>query len=219
MIKYHKIQTLFHRDPENKHKTLLEGVWSEPEFEFLQHNEWVFTEKIDGTNIRILWEGDNIHFGGKSDNAQINAKLVAALRAQFDGREDAFAQAFAETFEEGETPQVCLYGEGYGAGIQKGGGNYCHNQAFVLFDIKIGPWWLQRQDVEDVANKLDLDVAPIIGKGTLWDMIAMCKQGFNSLWGDFAAEGIVARPATELCRRNGKRIITKLKIRDYASQN
>ena len=215
MIKYTKIQTLFFRDPKNNNKTLMEGVFTLPEFEYLQNNEWIFTEKVDGTNIRILWEGDGIQFGGKSDNAQIHAKLVDALRAQFDGKEDEFFEAFKQGLEEGETPQVCLYGEGYGAGVQKCGGNYRQDQGFVLFDVKVGPWWLQRTDVEDIASKLGLDIVPIIGSGTLWDMVGRCKDGITSLWGNFPAEGIVARPATELCQRNGKRIITKLKSKDY----
>ena len=51
MIQYHKIQTVFKRDPETKFKTLLMGEYSLPEFEYLKNNEWVFTEKIDGTKV------------------------------------------------------------------------------------------------------------------------------------------------------------------------
>ena len=89
---------------------------------------------------------------------------------------------------------MCLYGEGYGARIQ-GGGNYNPNGVdFVLFDILIGEWWLQRKDVEDVATKLGITVVPIIGIGTLIEAVARVKQGFNSTWGNFSAEGIVVKP-------------------------
>ncbi len=54
MREYHKIQTVFLRDPETNHRTLLEGQYAEPAFEFLAGNRWVFTEKVDGTNIRII---------------------------------------------------------------------------------------------------------------------------------------------------------------------
>jgi len=37
----------------------------------------------------------------------------------------------------------------------------------------------------------------------------------ESVWGDFQAEGIVARPGVELFDRAGRRIITKLKCRDF----
>jgi len=39
--------------------------------------------------------------------------------------------------------------------------------------------------------------------------------GFMSAWGEFKAEGIVARPSIELIARNGKRIITKIKHKDF----
>jgi len=53
MSEYPKIQSIFKRD-ELTHKFLSE--FSLPEFEYLQLNIWEFTEKIDGTNIRIIWD-------------------------------------------------------------------------------------------------------------------------------------------------------------------
>ncbi len=55
MNEYHKIQSIYLRDPETKHKRFLIGQWTLPEFEYLADNEWSFTEKVDGTNIRIYW--------------------------------------------------------------------------------------------------------------------------------------------------------------------
>ena len=83
MKEYHKIQTVFKRDMENKGKTLLIGQWTLPEFEYLAGNQWVYTEKVDGTNIRIMFDGDKVSFGGKTDNAAIPAKLVERLRERF----------------------------------------------------------------------------------------------------------------------------------------
>ena len=209
MNEYHKIQTLFKRDMERNGKTLLEGQWTLPEFEFLAGNTWVFTEKVDGTNIRVMIQDGAVSFGGKTDNAQIPAFLVRRLEEYFLPQ----TAALVESFPEGG----CLYGEGYGARIQKGGGNYRADQDFVLFDVKVGDWWLQRAAVQDVAAKFGLDVVPVIGCGTLKEMIAMVQYGFNSTWGPFEAEGVVARPAVELKCRDGKRIITKLKHRDFAA--
>lgn len=209
MKEYHKIQTLFKRDMENGAK-LIPGDWTTPELDFLQNNAWVFTEKVDGTNIRIMYDGQDIVFGGKTDDAQIPAFLVQRLDTLF--KTITQREKFKEIFPDGT---ACLYGEGYGAKIQKGGGNYKSTQDFVLFDVKVGDWWLQRTDVEDVAQKLGIDVVPIIGEGTLNEAIEIAKTGFNSQWGAFAAEGIVARPKTELKSRNGHRIITKIKHRDF----
>ena len=216
MKEYHKIQTVFKRDPENKFRTLLEGDYALPEFAYLADNEWVFTEKVDGTNIRVMCanyqeEGKayGVTFGGKTDAAQIPAFLVSKLEQRFHVIEQR--HKLARIFPDGG----CLYGEGYGAKIQKGGGNYRADQDFVLFDVKAGDWWLDRHNVEDVAEKLGLDVAPIIGSGTLSDMVNMVREGFKSQWGDFTAEGVVARPLEGLRTRHGHRLITKIKHKDF----
>ncbi len=207
MKKYHKIQTVYDRDPENNFKTILEGQYSLPEFIYLQDNIWSFSEKLDGTNIRIMFDGEKITFGGKSDDSQIPGQLFNNLNSQFLPQMDLFKNNFPEN--------VCLYGEGVGAKIQKGGGNYSKEQKFVLFDVLIGDWLLRRADVEYIAGLFGLETAPIIGNGTLLQMVELAKIGFNSNWGDFLAEGIVARPAVELKARNGNRIITKIKYKDF----
>ena len=210
MKKYHKIQTVFLRDPETKYRSLIYGEFATPEFKYLQNNDWIWTEKVDGTNIRVMWDGKkDITFGGKTDQAQIPAYLVNRLNDLFRPLIVDFRNILADT-------ETCLYGEGYGAKIQKGGGNYKRDgQDFVLFDIKIAEWWLERENVEDIAAKLNISIVPIIGTGTLGEMVEFARAGFKSKWGDFMAEGIVARPATELIARDGKRIITKVKHRDF----
>lgn len=211
MKQYHKIQTCFKRD--EKTKKIIENDWSLSEFEYLKDNIWVFTEKVDGTNIRVMWDGITVTFGGKSDNAQMPVFLLYKLQELFEGINKK--QLFIEKFGT-EITEVCLYGEGYGAKIQKGGGNYNPDGVdFVLFDVKIGDWWLKRNDVEDIANHFGIKVVPIIGEGTLVDAIEMTRKGIKSQWGDFTAEGIVARPKTELKTRKGERLITKIKHVDF----
>jgi len=211
MKEYHKIKTVFLRDPQNKFKTLLEGQYSMPEFQYLANNEWTFTEKVDGTNIRVIWnhETRQISFLGKTDNAQIPPFLLKSLDNLF--KPNQFQDYFPEI-------SLCLYGEGYGAKIQKAGSNYRLDQSFVLFDVKINDWWLKREDVEDISRKFNIDVVPIVGYGTLEEMINLVKSRFKSAWSlgeGFIAEGIVARPMIELKTRGGERIITKLKYKDY----
>jgi hypothetical protein len=206
---YHKIQSIFKRDMTSKRKTLIVGDWTLPEFEYLAGNQWGFTEKVDGTNIRVIFNEGKVTFGGRTEDAQIPAQLVTRLNERFL----PLAAKLAEVFPDGS---AVLYGEGYGAKIQKGGGNYRADQDFVLFDVKCGDWWLQRVDVEDVAQKLRVDVVPIIGEGTLHDAVARAKAGIPSTWGNFQAEGIVARPKTELKTRAGHRLIAKIKCRDFA---
>lgn len=206
MKEYHKIQTVFMRDLENKYKTLLEGQFSLPEFEYLANNEWVFTEKVDGTNIRVIFLRDEIVFYGKTDDSQVPSFLFNRLQKMFLPQKEKLAEMFPNG--------VCLYGEGYGNKIQCGR-KYSQEQDFVLFDVKIGDFWLKRPSVEDIAENLGIKVVPIIGSGTLYEMVDLTRKGFDSVWGNFKAEGIVARPAVELFSRNGERIITKIKTRDF----
>jgi len=210
MREYHKIQTVFKRDPDTKFKTLLEGQYSLDEFEYLKNNLWLWTEKVDGTNIRVMWDKERITFGGKSDNAQIPAYLITRLQELFPL--DKFKMLYPEI-------PMCLYGEGYGAKIQKGGGKYKSDGVdFVLFDVKIEEWWLQKENVEDIAQKLSIDIVPMWGMGTIEEAIRMTREGFQSKWGDFQAEGLVLRPNCELKTRKGNRIITKIKHKDFSNQ-
>ena len=208
MEEYHKIKTVWLRAPETNFKTLLENEWATPEFKYLQNNQWTFTEKVDGTNIRVQWEGQGVsRFGGRTDRAQIPAHLVASLQDLFP--EGKLSDVF------GDTPYT-LYGEGYGAKIQKGGGDYIQDGcSFILFDVRCGGHWLQREDVEDIASRLGIEVVPIIGMGTLHDAIDLVRGGFSSKLKSSTPEGIVMRPSTELTCRGGKRIISKLKCKDF----
>lgn len=215
MRKYHKIQSVFKRDPETKFKTLIENDFSMPEFEYLADNKWVFTEKVDGTNIRFLWDGENFDIRGKTDNADIPPMLKTSLVEIGSRLKLLFRDKFKKGSDE-DTMNVCFYGEGYGNRIQSAGKLYNpKNTSFVLFDININGWWLERENVEEIANEMRLDIVPIIGTGSLWDGIDMVRKGFNSKWGDFIAEGIVARPVIELRSRRGDRIITKIKHKDF----
>ncbi len=215
MSEYHKIQTVYLRDPATKHRTLLEGQWALPVFDYLQNNPWTFTEKVDGTNIRVMLDRMTVGFAGRTNEAQMPPNLAKALVALFN--DDNMNAAFPDSGATEES-MVVLYGEGYGATIQKGGGNYLPTPSFCLFDVTVGGIFLERHNVEDVAAKLNLSVAPVIGEGTLHEMIEMARAGIMSHWGPFNAEGIVARPKCEMQTRMGQRVITKIKCRDFASK-
>jgi hypothetical protein len=210
MNEYTKINTIWKRDERGR---IIEGDYATPELAFLANLDWEWTEKVDGTNVRVGWDGNSIEFGGRTANAQMPTKLIAALRDLFPD-----TARFAEAF--GESPAV-LYGEGYGAGIQGGGGNYSPVQTFVLFDVAVGPWWLERENVADVALKFGLDTVPVITHGSLAAASEMVKAGIQSTWGNperstgFLMEGLVGRPAVTLFSRKGERIMAKIKTRDF----
>lgn len=214
MQQYHKINSVFKRDTSKKGNPMIMWDWSEPEYELLKDHEWVFTEKIDGTNIRVMWDGntETVKFGGKTDNAQIPTKLLEHLIATFTVEKlyDVFGDM-----------QVCLYGEGYGKGIQKAGVLYSDEQKFVLFDVKIGSVYLETHNIVDVAFKLGIQIVPIVEDCTLTEAIELIQEGYYSSFydigeksGNFLAEGLVGVPKGNFYTRLGRRIITKIKTKD-----
>jgi len=204
MKEYHKIQSVFKREQTKPNKLII-GKYTLPEFEYLKDNQWIWTEKVDGTNIRIMWDGENVRFGGRTERAQIPAHLVARLQDLFP----------VEKFQ--GLGAMCLYGEGYGSKIQKVGSSYIPDDVdFILFDVRVGEWWLKRDTVEDIAIQLSIDVVPIVGQGTIAEAIDVVSNGFRSRLGNLDAEGLVLKPEVELFTRNGQRIITKIKTRDFS---
>ena len=206
MKEYHKIQTVYLRDPATKHKTLLEGQFAKPEFEYLKDAKWVFTEKVDGTNIRVQWDGEKVTFNGRTDRATTPPTLLKKLDELFP----------REAFVASELPPLCLYGEGYGLKIQKGGGNYIPDGvSFILFDVNIDGTWLEQHNVEDIGNTLVIKTVPVIGKGTLLEGVEMVRQGYDSHLCKAPPEGLVMRPEVALFNRKGERVIAKIKVKDF----
>lgn len=210
-MEYHKIQSVFLRDPANKHKSFLMGQYSEPAFEYLADCQWEWTEKIDGTNVRVIWDGKAVKFGGRTDDAQMPVFLMDRLQEAFPA--ESLSRVFPDV-KDGAT--VILYGEGYGAKIQKGGGLYKPDGVdFILFDVLYGNNFFERPSVDDVAENLGISSVGVVLQTTITDAIRLVKEGFQSRIGTAQAEGLVGRPKTELRDRLGKRVITKIKTRDF----
>ena len=207
-MEYTKIPNIYKREEFGKNK-LIEGEFSSPELEYLVGNKWVWTEKVDGTNIRVMWDGHAVTFGGRTEKAQIPTHLVNKLNELFGGtnKEEIFEQKF------GETP-VILFGEGYGEKIQTGGGKYGPVN-FILFDAFCGGMWLKRESVEDIAHTFNIRCVPIVGEGNLLSAVEYVRKHPKSALKEDEMEGIVCRPLHELSDRRGNRIIVKIKCRDF----
>lgn len=219
MQTYHKIQSIFYRDPENNYKTFIEGKFSDSAFETLQDIHWDFTEKVDGTNIRIGWDGLGVKFGGRTDKAQFPGQLFMYLN-------EYFTDALLSSVFQG-AGSITLIGEGFGGRIQKMSKTYGDEQRFILFDVFVEPCenhplgiWLERNDVEDVARQLNIPFAPVVFSMPLMEGYEILKTqpDYSSLISETGEpmEGFVARPQTELRNRFGSRIITKIKGKDFA---
>ena len=203
-MEYHKIETLYERDP--KTFKVRPGELKNPTYGLLK--SWQFTEKIDGTNIRCIWQDGKLTFGGRSDNAQIHADLIKHLYETVTV--DKMREVFPDT-------NAIIYGEGFGAGIQKGA-NYGPTKRFIVFDVLAADkWWLNWENTCDVAGKLNLPVVPFLGEMTLEQATDMVRAGFQSKLngGKMKAEGLVGRPLETLFDKKGARLILKLKTNDF----
>ena len=212
MFKYPKIETLFNRDEKFK---VTEEIRL-PEFENIKN--WLITEKIDGTNIRIIYTPEEkLIFRGRTDNASIPTFLLEELQNIFTI--EKIKSILNNPIEKG----LCLYGEGYGAKIQKGGGNYNQYNSFRLFDIWIDSCWLEWDSVVEIAEKLGIKTVPLLGVAPMNIKEAIVFLG-RFLFSEVAneegiaghkAEGIVARAYPTMLFRNGIPIKWKLKVKDY----
>ena len=216
MVEYPKIPTVWKRDPGTNHKTLIENAWATPEIEWLKDADWVWTEKVDGTNIRLMWNAGETHpdesaasIAGRTDRADIPAGIMA----WFDDFKDALCD-WCETLV--GVKQVCLYGEGYGAYIQKGH-LYRRDQSFILFDVRINEHWSNFDAVCSIARQLNIDHVPIVETGPLIYAIERTTSVMPSKLKGAArdGEGLVMRPMFEIQNRAGNRIVTKVKRKDF----
>lgn len=157
----------------------------------------------------MAWDGHRVSYGGRTERASIPAHLMNKLVELFGTAEaeQLFEQKFGET-------EVVLYGEGYGPKIQNGDA-YREDVSFILFDVLVGNIWLKRESVEDIARAFGIDVVPIVLTGTLSDAVAFVKTHPKSTMGTADMEGIVGRPTVELKDRMGKRLIVKVKVKDF----
>jgi hypothetical protein len=242
---YQKIQTVFKRDEKNV--IMPYGELTQPEFDFLRSLPWRCEEKIDGTNIRIevekyestLRKGDEeipgvgfiVAYKGKTDNADIHPNLLKHLQDTYPTDKvlaslglkefipvEEWADHKWQTID--DIPQLyTIYGEGYGAKIQKSGGNYLsQSNGFIVFDVKVDDLYLLCPARDEIAAKLGAPVVPFIGMMTLDEAIQYVRTGFKSRIAenpDFMAEGLVIRNELGLKTRRGERIITKLKTCDF----
>lgn len=207
---YHKIETPYERDVDGT-KKLIEGKFRSKYVQFLRNCDWIFTEKIDGTNIRVCWDGHTFIFKGRTDKANLPAGLVIRLQQLFlnNEMEELVEQMFGER-------EVMFIGEGYGAGIQAVGKDYIPDgQDFILFDVCVEGKYLDHDNVVEIATALGLKMVPVVLTGTIDDAVALVKSDPVSIVGTCVMEGVVGRLPINMYDNRGNRMIVKIKCHDF----
>lgn len=221
-MKYPKIETLFDRN-ENTFK-VVEGKFRRPEFSLI--SQWLVTEKIDGTNVRVeVYSDGSVLYKGHTDKAQMQTTLIEWLQTALPPSK--FEGVFELDQHEEPKLSAVLYGEGYGVKIQKGGNYRNSGVSFRLFDVAVfgesRVYWLDWKDTVDVASKLGIDTAPFLGVGDLVTCVDWGKSPVRSLVSsaengnpDYIREGIIAKTEPPLFNKVGQRLMWKLKVKDFA---
>ena len=223
---YPKTENLFARDPETG---ILITEFRKPEFYAV--DQWRVTEKINGMNIRIAFLPDgDVFIGGKTDRAQLPGKLMVYLTTQIAPLMERISWLRGPLDDPEHDPEcephpIILYGEGYGAGIQKGHG-YNPEQRFCLFDVLYANQWLDWEQMQKVARILTVPLVPMLGVKSTERICSLFSSPFapntnNSYVAlsenpsePYDWEGIVAVAEPALFNQYGERVKFKLKLKD-----
>lgn len=139
--------------------------------------------------------------------------------------------------------KVTIYGEGYGGNIHSGG-RYSKTEKFIVFDIEVQttaesvPLYLLRPSVDDICPKLGLDLVHTYGLMTISEAELIIENIAHNVYANKMAnpslyapdispfsnnsedptlviEGFVLKSPCGLKTRQGKPLVTKIKVKDY----
>lgn len=226
MKSYPSIETVYVRDKETN--LLRFGEIRNPELSCV--SSWTVSEKIDGTNVRVIYTLGGVEVKGRTDKAQLPPGLYDAVLSKFPPHE--FIVRYFTEYRGQELPEawsVTFYGEGYGAGIQKGG-CYRPDKSFRCFDLLLGEsWWTDDSEMRRVCLELGVPTVPAVGQAMghtisfinepedilrlFPDGVSVCAREDSGQ--DAPPEGIVCKPKHVLLDRHGNRIVWKITLREW----
>lgn len=180
----------------------------------------------------------HVAYKGKTDNAELPKMLRAFMEEIYPADVVLPALGLKEFIPESEFSEhkwdsyndipkmYTIYGEGYGVKIQSVGGNYLKDSNKVIgVDVKVtmddnSSLYLLENARDDIMNKMNMPIVPLIGYFTIPEAIEYVKRGFKSFVAEnpspeFLAEGLVCKSPVGVCDRRGNRIVFKVKTCDW----
>lgn len=238
MHKYPSIETVWKRDAVTN-KLAFRSLRA-PEVGLV--NVWTISEKVNGTNIRVVYTLGGVEVRGRTDKAVLPPGGEETVLRCFPSHSDIVR--YFEIYREGplsEDWSVTFYGELYGPGIN-GGGIYSMGKRFRCFDLKLGEHlWTDDDEMRRVCKELNVPVVPWVGYIHVENGYLTRTQCYTEICylpvmkahldvffpeGSFVAfeemsvqgvqpEGIVAKPVVVLLDKRGDRVMWKLTYREF----
>lgn len=193
MPAYPKTENLYTRNKETHRLNL--GELRNPEIDSV--GKWLVTEKIDGTNIRLvleplLTEERHAEVRGRSDAAMLPKNFCDESLGHIIHSKTSLTwhlnELLYELVPELDDPWwgMTIYGEGYGPGIGKNGGRYAPSKRLRIFDVATyrmtynendeivrgSLYWRPWSDVELASEYLGIPTAPLCSKDLSLDEAA-----------------------------------------------
>ena len=209
MKEYQKIETLFKFD--EKQKRFIPEI-NNPIVKYLRDVAWLGSEKIDGMNIRVHWDGKSFEFGGRTDNAEIPKAVMEILTNKFNyDMEVIFEQKFGDK-------DVYVFCEAYGGKIQNGA--YSCDTSLIGYDIMVNDIYLDRTVTQNILEQIGIQCVPFIMFSNLDEAIEFVQEHEKSLsHPEDNLEGVVCVPIERIYDHMGNRIIVKIKKKDLLKTN
>jgi hypothetical protein len=211
--KYLKIDTLWKRR-EGKKGAVIPNDYSNPVFPNIKM--WIATEKINGENIRIMYDGSTktVSYAGKTDDAEIFPEIMDYLQEKFS------IEKFRALDNFDEDTDITIFAEACHKRILD---SYVYLKSdevakVIIFDVKIGKWWLEHNNVISIATHFVVDNAPVRYIGTIEELIKFVvkeQQSVLTYPKEVTFEGIVCTPHPMVLNRDGTPVKFKLKVEDF----
>ena len=181
--------------------------------EILEFRNCYALEKIHGTSAHLRWADGGLGFfsGGVSYDSFV---------ALFD--QEALATKLTERFD--NLYPVIIYGEAYGGKCQGMSKTYGTALKFIVFDVKVGDWWLSVPEAADLTKSLGLEFVDYALVPTDLPSLdaerdkSSVQAVRNGILEPQLREGVVLRPPFEVMATNGDRIIAKHKRAEFAER-
>ena len=203
LIEYPKIHNIFKFDANTKDFT---RTYFDEEVEYLKDLPWYGTEKYDGMNIRVFYDGYDISFYGRSDKSELPKEVNDLLHSCFDKTTTIFEENFGDS-------EVILFLECYGGKIKASKKRNWYNsteETLVGLDVMIDGKFLNRTKISEIFDLFSIPSIELIKFESLVQAIDYVENKSNRIEGEAYFEGLVLTPIYPLYIK-GSRIIVKVK--------